>query len=100
VTVILKHVIHDWDDERALPILANCRRAVPPDGALRLVEWILWEGNDPSVGKRTDVVMLIMTAGKERAIEEFRQLLANAGFRLNSIIPTSYEVSIIEALPS
>jgi SAM-dependent methyltransferase len=97
---LLKHVIHDWDDEGALPILANCRRAVPPDGALLLVEWILSEGNDPSVGKLTDVVMLIMTGGKERAIEEFRQLLANAGFRLNRIIPTSYEVSIIEALPS
>jgi hypothetical protein len=97
---ILKHVIHDWDDELALSILTNCRRAVPPDGALLLVEWILSEGNDPSEGKLTDVVMLIMTGGKERTIEEFRQLLANAGFRLNKIIPTSYEVSIIEALPS
>jgi len=44
--------------------------------------------------------MLIMTGGKERTIEEFRQLLAKAGFRLNRVIPTSSEVSIIEALPA
>ena len=34
---LMKHVIHDWDDERARNILANCRRAVPEDGALLLV---------------------------------------------------------------
>ena len=73
---------------------------MPSDGALLLVEWALSEGNDPSEGKLTDVVMLIMTGGKERTIEEFRQLLAKAGFRLNRVIPTSSEVSIIEALPA
>lgn len=97
---VLKHVIHDWDDEHALSILGNCRRAVPPDGALLLVEWTLPEGNDPSEGKLTDVVMLIMTGGKERTVAEFRQLVASAGFRLNRVIPTSFEVSIIEALPT
>jgi hypothetical protein len=33
---VMKHVIHDWDDERAHTILVNCRRAVPADGALLL----------------------------------------------------------------
>jgi hypothetical protein len=43
--------------------------------------------------------MLLMTGGKERTVEEYRQLLGRAGFRLNQVIPTSAELSIIEALP-
>jgi hypothetical protein len=73
----------DWDDEHAEHILANCRRAVPEDGALLLVEWALSEGNAPSAGKFTDVVMMLMTGGKERTVEEYSHLLGRAGFSLN-----------------
>jgi hypothetical protein len=96
---VMKHVIHDWDDEDANTILVNCRRAVPTDGALLLVEWALPEGNVPSAGKLLDVVMLLMTGGKDRTVEEYGQLLASAGFRLNRVVPTSSELIIIEALP-
>jgi hypothetical protein len=96
---LMKHVIHDWDDERARNILANCRRAVLEDGALLLVEWALAEGNAPSAGKFADVVMMLMTGGKERTEEEYRQLLCQAGFRLNQVISTSCDLNIIEALP-
>ena len=95
---VMKHVIHDWDDERAQNILANCRRAVPADGVLLLVEWVLPEGNAPSAGKFADVVMLLMTGGKERTMEEYRQLLRRAGFRLNQVILTWPDLGIIEAL--
>ena len=96
---VMKNVIHDWDDEHAGEILANCRRAVPTDGALLLVEWTLDEGNLYSPGKLSDVVMLVMTGGKERTAAEYRDLLAGAGFRINEVIATSAEFSIIEALP-
>ena len=96
---LMKHVIHDWDDERAQNILANCRRAVPEDGALLLVEWVLPDGNAPSAGKFADVVMMLMTGGKERTVEEYRHLLGRAGFSLNQVIPTSSDLHIIEALP-
>jgi hypothetical protein len=97
---VMKSVIHDWDDEHAEEILANCRRAVPADGALLLVEWTLHEGNLYSAGKLFDVVMLVMTGGKERTAEEYRRLLARAGFRLNQVILSSSDFSIIEALPA
>jgi hypothetical protein len=96
---LMKHVIHDWDDDRARNILANCRRAVPKDGALLLVEWALPEGNAPSAGKFADVVMMLMTGGKERTVEEYRHLLGQAGFNLNLVISTSCDLNIIEALP-
>jgi hypothetical protein len=97
---LMKHVIHDWDDERAHNILANCRRAVPKDGAVLLVEWALPEGNAPSAGKFADIVMMLMTGGKERTVEEYRHLLGQAGFRLNQVISTSSDLNIIEALPN
>ncbi len=35
---VLKSVIHDWNDDRALTILKACRRALKPGGTLLLVE--------------------------------------------------------------
>jgi hypothetical protein len=96
----MKHVIHDWDDEHAHTILVNCRRAVPADGALLLVEWALPEANLPSTGKILDVVMLLLTGGRERTIEEYGELMGSAGFRLNRVVPTSTDLVVVEALPA
>ena len=97
---LMKNVIHDWDDDRAQEILISCRRAVPADGVLLLVEWGLSEANVPSAGKLTDLVMLAVTGGKERTTEEYRELLATGAFRLNKVVPTEVELVIIEAIPA
>jgi O-methyltransferase domain/Dimerisation domain len=97
---VMKSVIHDWDDERAHTILVNCRRAIPDDGVLLLVEWALSEDSLPSVGKLTDVLMMLMTGGKERTVQEYRELLEGAGFRLNQVFPTSVDLTVIEAMPA
>ena len=60
----------------------------------------LGEDNTPSVGKMVDLVMLTITGGKERTVDEHRALLASAGFQLNRAIPVSPEITIIEGLPS
>jgi hypothetical protein len=97
---VMKSVIHDWDDERAHKILVNCRRAVPKDGALLLVELVLAEGNLPSLGKIIDVVMMVLTGGKERTEQEYRDLFSAAGFRLKHVYPTSTDFRVIEAMPA
>ncbi len=96
---VMKSVIHDWDDDHAHQILVNCRRAVPDDGVLLLVECALAEGNLPSLGKFVDVAMMVLTGGKERTVQEYRELLARAGFRLNQVFPVPGEFSIIESMP-
>lgn len=96
---MMKSVIHDWDDERARQILVNCRRAVPEDGVLLLVELALAGRNLPSPGKVTDIVMMILTGGMERTPDEYRDLLAGAGFYLNKIIPVSGDFAIFESRP-
>ena len=97
---VMKNIIHDWTDAHAREILRNCRRAVPENGALVLVEYCLGEDNIPSLGKMIDLVMLTITGGKERTVEEHRALLASAGFLLTRTIPASTEIMIYEAIPA
>jgi hypothetical protein len=97
---VMKNIIHDWDDAQACEILRHCRRAIPNDGVLLLIEYCLGDDNAPALGKTIDLVMMTITGGKERTVEEHRALLASAGFQLNTTIPVSPDITIIEALPS
>jgi len=100
---VLKHVIHDWDDERARTILANCHRVVPPNGRLLLVEGVYPPRIDGSPESRgaaaNDVNMLVSTGGRQRSEAEFRSLYSAAGFRLTRIVPTPARASVIEGVP-
>jgi hypothetical protein len=42
--------------------------------------------------------MLVMTGGKERTEEEFRQLYEAAGFKLTRVVPTESPFSVIEGV--
>jgi len=93
----MRHIIHDWDDEKSLVILRNCHRAMSPKARLLIVESVIPPGNEPFGGKFLDLVMLLIPGGKERTVDEYRALLAEAGFELTQIVPTGTEVSVIEA---
>src|SRR4051812_18720497 len=71
---ILKWIIHDWDDERALTILKNCREAMGQDGTLLLAEAVIPPGDTPSLGKLADLQMMVVLGGQERTEQEFRAL--------------------------
>jgi hypothetical protein len=95
---MMKHIIHDWDDERALTILRNIRRAIHDDGRLLIVEAVIPAGNEPHFGKIMDMEMLVSPCGIERTEEDFRELLSEAGFKLNRVVPTRSPLSIVEAV--
>lgn len=97
---LVKHVIHDWAEEQALRILRNCHRAMDAGSRLLLVEHVIEPGNGPSFGKLLDVEMLIFAGGRERTGEEYRALLAAAGFELTNVIPAQCTLSLIEAVKS
>jgi SAM-dependent methyltransferase len=94
---LLKHIVHDWDDERATLLLRSCHRALAPNGKLLLVEMVVPADNRPSPAQSMDLNMLVVAGGRERTEEEYRQLLAGAGFRLERVIPTHSPFSVIEA---
>lgn len=96
---ILKHIIHDWDDERAIAILKQCHEAMTHHSKILVVEQVIPPGNDPFIGKILDVNMLVMCpGGKERTAEEFAQIFTKAGFKMTRIIPTHAIVSIVEGV--
>src|SRR5437879_3180451 len=58
---LLRHIIHDWDDERATKILQNVHRAISAAGKLLVVESVIPPGNDPSFGKLRDLTIVVIT---------------------------------------
>lgn len=96
--MILKWIIHDWNDEQSIRILKNCHRALPDKGKLILVEAVVPAGSEPHFSKFIDLNMLVMTGGRERTEEEFRQLYEASGFRLTRVVPTESPFSVIEGV--
>ncbi len=97
---LMKHIIHDWDDEQSIKILQNIHSAMNENGKVLIVEMVIPEGNEPSPSKILDLQMLIGTGGKERTEKEYRKLLEAAGFRLTRVVPTRSPLSIVEAVKS
>jgi O-methyltransferase len=97
-TYLLMDVIHDWDAERATAILAAVRKAAPPHARLLLVESVIPDDPGPHWSKAMDIVMLIHTGGRQRTRSEHESLLQACGFRLERVVATASDVSIIEAV--
>jgi hypothetical protein len=94
---LLKGIIHDWNDEAALKILKNCRRAIHPDGRLLVQEAVLTLSATPTT-VLMDMLMMVLTSGRERTESEFQSLLQEAGFSMVQVIREA-GVSIIESRP-
>ncbi|MCI0667457.1 MAG: hypothetical protein L0Y38_10165 [Methylococcaceae bacterium] len=95
---ILRWIIHDWDHDRALAILGNCRSAMHAAARLLLVETVLPVGEEFHPGKVMDFSMLMFLGGQERTEAEYTALLEQAGFRIDRIVPTASSFSVIEAV--
>jgi biotin operon repressor len=96
---IMKHIIHDWDDERAIQILRNCHHAMRSGGKLLIVDAVIPRGNSAHFGKLLDLEMLVLTPrGRERTRLEFQDLLKQSGFRLRRVVPTETHLSVVEGV--
>jgi hypothetical protein len=94
---IMKHIIHDWNDEKALAILKNCHAAGRGKTRVILVESVLTPGNEPHFGKWLDLEMLLLPGGKERTEEDFARLFDKAGFVLKRMVATKSPTCVLEA---
>lgn len=95
--IVLRHIVHDWSDEDAVRILANCARALAPGGRVLVVEMLVPEDNEPSLAKLFDLSMMVLLEGVERMEAEFRSLFEAAGLTLAGITPTDSPSYVIEA---
>jgi hypothetical protein len=101
---LLKHVIHDWNDDRATAILGTCRKAMSPAAKLLVIEGVYPPRIDQSDASRgaaaNDVNMLVCTGGRQRSEAEFQRLYAASGLRLSRITATDLPyASLIEGVP-
>ncbi|TDB89484.1 methyltransferase [Actinomadura sp. 7K534] len=98
---VLSHIVHDWDDDRAVQILAGCRRAMRPDSRVLVAEGILREGPAASRIKWLDLEMLVMTrGGRQRTQSEYEALFGRAGLRFTGIPAHSPTFTVLEARPA
>ncbi len=97
---IMKHIIHDWTDDRCVQILKACRKSVNSGGKLLVVDCVIQPGNDFSPSKFLDLQMLIFPSGCERTEKQFRDLFAAAGWKLSRIIRTAATESVVEGIPA
>jgi SAM-dependent methyltransferase len=95
---LLKHIIHDWDDARCRQVLANIARVLAPGGRVLIVDMVVPNERVPHPSYFLDITMLAQTiGGRERTEQEFHDLLASAGLKLEAIHPTPSPVSVVEA---
>ncbi len=95
---LLAQILHDWDDARALRILAACRDALPAHGRLLAIEQLLPErvaAATPQRAVESDLYMLVMTGGRARTEAAYRALFQTAGLALR-VIPTASAWSVLE----
>jgi hypothetical protein len=95
---MMKHIIHDWNDEECVTILKNCRKGITEGGKLLVIEMVVPPGNEPSLSKLLDLQMLAVLPGCERTEEEYSTLFSAAGFKLTRIVPTMSPYSVIEGV--
>ena len=94
---IMKYILHDWDDERSVRILGNCRAAMNEKGKILVVDNVIQPGNGPSWGKLLDINMLVI-GGRERTKQEFAALFKRAGLKLTRVVATRCPLSIVEGV--
>jgi hypothetical protein len=99
---LLSRVIHDWDDDAAIRILASCRAVMGAHSTLVLVEAVMPErAQAQPAAVRMDLQMLTLFGGRERTAPEYERLVGAAGFRLVRVVPTRSPagISVVEATP-
>lgn len=97
---LLKMILHDWDDERAVTILRNCRSSVTEPGRALIVEMVIGELGAPDFATRVDMNMLNVTGGMERDLDEYDALFAASGWRRSTTYPVGAGYSVMELVPA
>jgi hypothetical protein len=97
---VLKHIIHDWDDEHSHRLLTNCFNSMDGSGRLICVDSVLPPLGDTGAtpAKFLDLLMMSAIRGKERTLKQWEELYRSAGFRITNVIHLrdNFGTSIIE----
>lgn len=84
---IMRHIIHDWPDEKAIIILSHCANAMASNSVLLLIEGVIQSANLSDITKWIDLHMMVSLNSKERSEAEFTALFQASSLQLKNIIP-------------
>ncbi|MED6175688.1 hypothetical protein PIB30_080733 [Stylosanthes scabra] len=102
--VLLKWVLHNWNDEDCIKILKNCKKSISEKGKVIIIDTVinneqLEEDEMTSLKLLFDINMAATLGAKERSEKEWKQLFVEAGFNNYKIFPMFGFRSLIEVHP-
>ncbi|WP_240528760.1 methyltransferase [Streptomyces humi] len=96
--LVLKRILHDWEDDQCVALLDRCRAALAPGGRILVVEAVVPPGNAPHQAKALDLLLMAALVGRERTAPEFAGLFEAAGLKPARVTPTPTVLSVVEAV--
>ncbi len=96
---LLNRVIHDWDDDAATAILRRCAEAAGRTGRVLVVESHGTADGDSAAFAEMNLRMLVLAGGRERTINGYSALAAEAGLQVTAVHDITERHMIIECVP-
>ena len=95
---LVSNVLADWDDERAVELLRNCRAAMAAGSRLLVIEPMFPEQVLEASGTSLLDLWMMVHSGGMRTAEEVSALVRAAGLEVSAVIPTaSSAATLVEA---
>ncbi|XP_011069636.2 caffeic acid 3-O-methyltransferase-like [Sesamum indicum] len=102
--ILLKYILHNWNDEKCIKLLKNCYESLPSKGKLIVMDYILSNSSKTDVHAKyasgMDIIMVMNLEGKERTKDEFEILATKAGFAEFKVVCYVYGMWIMELIKS
>lgn len=94
-------MLHDWKDEECVKILTECRKAIPKSGGVIIMDVVVGSPNEANYEGQvmSDLLMMVITSGKERDAHEWRKIFMDAGFSHYKTRPVLGSMAITELYP-
>jgi hypothetical protein len=87
--------MHDFDDDDCGRILLNIRRAMAQEARVLVLEAPVPVTRTPGPGRWLDLHMMLLANGRERSLDDYERLLADAGLRLARTLPTQHPAMVV-----
>ncbi|KAL6198683.1 hypothetical protein ACLB2K_028472 [Fragaria x ananassa] len=100
--IMLKWILHNWDDDHCKKILRNCWNALPNNGKVIVVEYCVLPEvieNTPETKNMLlvcDLLMMTFCTGKERTTSQYDALAKSVGFIKTKAFPIYHGTYVIE----
>jgi hypothetical protein len=98
---LMKHILHDWNDDECRQILRVARKSAQEGGRLLLFEWVVPSSNEKHFAKLLDIHMLCVSTGRQRTRAEFETVSAGSGWHVAGVLDVPHSpLAIVELDPA